>query len=175
MLVKRIVGAVGICVGIALMVLSAPAWAISRGDPNDSESRLDIRLISENARPHRGGALTIRMFRRWGSRYLRDALPTNLRWRFDDGDDGDFDLVGKFRFTDGALRFFLRGPDTGNIYEPLRARRPDRRSVKVRFSFDIEELQSNRVSVVASSFDGGPDCPGDPCRDRAPDTGRMDI
>jgi hypothetical protein len=173
--VKRMVAAVGISIGMAVMVMSPPAWAISRGDPNDSESRLDIRLISENASPKPGGALTIRMFRRWGSRYLRDALPTNLRWRFDDGDDGDSDLVGRFRFTDGALRFFLRGPDTGNVYEPIRARRPDRKSVRVRFGFDIEELRSNRLSVVANSFDGGPDCPGDPCRDRAPDNGRMDI
>jgi hypothetical protein len=175
MLVKRMVAAVGISVGIALMVLSPPAWAISRGDANDSESRLDIRLISENARPRRGGALIIRTFGRWGSRYLRDNVPTNLRWKFDDADDGDFDLVGKFRFTHGALRFFLRGPDSGNVYEPIRARRPDRRSVKVRFAFDLEELPSNRLSVVASSFDGGSDCPGDPCRDRAPNTGRMDI
>jgi hypothetical protein len=175
MLVKRMVAAVGISIGMAVMVLSPPAWAISRGDANDSDSRLDIRLISEHARPRPGGGLTMRMFRRWGSRYLRDALPTNLRWRFDDGDDGDWDLVGRFRFTDGALRFFLRGPDTGNVYEPIRARRPDRKSVRVRFAFDIEELQSNRLSVVANSFDGGPDCPRDPCRDRAPDNGRMDI
>jgi hypothetical protein len=173
MLVKRIVAAVGICVGVVVMVLSPPAWAISRGDANDSDSRLDIRLISENARPRPGGALTIRTFGRWASRYLRDGLPTNLKWRFDDGDDGDWDLVGKFRFTDGALRFFLRGTDSGNIYEPIRARRPDRKSVRVRFAFDLVELRSNRLSVVANSSEGG--CPGDPCRDRAPDTGRMDI
>jgi hypothetical protein len=175
MLVKRMVAAVGISIGMALMVLSPPAWAISRGDPNDSESRLDIRLISENASPRPGGGLTIRMYRRWRSRYLRDALPTNLRWRFDDADDGDWDLVGRFRFTHGALRFFLRGTDTRNVYEPIRARRPDRKTVRVRFAFDIAELRSNRLSVVANSFDGGPDCPGDPCKDRAPNTGRMDI
>jgi hypothetical protein len=174
MLVKRMVTAVGISIGIALMVLSPPAWAISRGDANDSASRLDIRLISENANARRGGALTIRTFGWWGNRYLRDDLPTNLRWRFDDGDDGDFDLVGKFRFTHGALRFFLRGTETGNIYEPLPARRPDRRSVRVRFAFDIEELPSNRLSVVANSFDAGSGC-SDPCRDRAPNTGRMDV
>ncbi len=174
MLVKRMV-AIGISIGIVVMVLSPPAGAISRGDANDSESRLDIRLISENARPRRGGTLIIRTFGRWGSRYLRHALPTNLRWRFDDRDDGDWDLVGKFRFTDGALRFFLRGTDSGNVYEPIRARRPDRRSVRVRFGFDIAELRSNRLSVVANSSDRGPDCPGDPCRDRAPDAGRMDI
>jgi hypothetical protein len=74
--VKRMVAAVGISIGMAVMVLSPPAWAISRGDANDSDSRLDIRLISEHARPRPGGGLTMRMFRRWGSRYLRDALPT---------------------------------------------------------------------------------------------------
>jgi hypothetical protein len=167
--------AVGIFVGIALMLLSPPASAIRRRDANDSASRLDIRLISENARPRRGGALIIRTFGRWGSRYLRDGLPTNLRWKFDDRDDGDWDLVGKFRFTNGALRFFLRGTNSGNIYEPLRAGRPDRRSVRVRFAFDIAELQSNRLSVVASSSDGGSGCRRNPCRDRAPDSGRMDI
>ena len=173
MLVKRMMAAVGISV-IAMMVLSPSALAISRGDPNDSESRLDIRQISENARPRRGGALTIRTFGRWRSRYLRDALPTNLSWKFDDRDDGDFDLIGRFRFTDGALRFFLRGTDSGNVYEPLRVTRRDRKSARVRFSFDIAELQSNRLSVIAKSFDAGANCP-DPCRDRAPDTGRMDV
>ena len=172
---KRMVAAVGIAVGMALMVPSSPAWAISRGDPNDSDSRLDIRLISEHASPNPGGGLTIRTFRRWRSRYLRDRLPTNLKWKFDDGDDGDWDLVGRFRFTHGALRFFLRGTDSGNVYEPIRARRPDRKTVRVRFAFDITELRSNRLSVVAKSFDGGPDCSGDPCKDRAPDTGRMDV
>jgi hypothetical protein len=175
MLVKRMVAAVGFAVGIALIVPSSPAWAIRREDPNDSESRLDIRLISEHASPNPGGGLTIRTFRRWHSRYLRDGLPTNLRWKFDDGDDGDWDLVGKFRFTHGALRFFLRGTDSGNVYEPLRVTRRDRKSARVRFSFDIEELQSNRLSVIAKSFDAGWKCPGDPCRDRAPDTGRMDV
>ena len=167
--------AVGIAVGIAFMVLSPPALAISRGDANDSDSRLDIRLISENARPRRGGTLTIRTYGRWGSRYLRDGLPTNLKWRFDDRDDGDIDLIGNFRFTNGALRFFLRGTETGNIYEPIRARRPDRRSVRVRFSFEIAELQSNRLSVEAKSFDRGSGCRRNPCRDRAPNTGGMDV
>lgn len=123
---KGKVAAVGIAAGTALMVLTSSAGAIRRGDANDSESRLDIRIISENANPREGGSLTIRMFRRWGNRYLRDGLPTNLKWRFDDGDDGDVDLVGKFRFTNGALRFFLRGTESGNRYEPIRARRPDR-------------------------------------------------
>jgi hypothetical protein len=171
MLVKRTAAVAG----IALMVLASPAWGISRGDPNDSDSRLDIRLISENARPVVGGGLTIRTFRRWHSRYLRDGRPTNLRWLFDDGDDGDFDLIGDFRRRNGRLLFFLRGTNTGNRYEPLRARRPDPRTVRVRFSFDIAELQSSDLSVVARSFSAGPDCPGDPCRDRAPNSGRMDV
>jgi hypothetical protein len=171
-LVKRIAAVVG----IAVMVVASPAWAISRSDPNDTESRLDIRLISENADPGVGGALTIRTFGRWHSRYLRDASPTNLRWKFDDGDDGDVDLVGNFRYTNGALRLFLRGPGTGNRYEPIRARRPDPKTVRVRFSFDIAELQSSNLSVVAGSFSAGPDCPGDKCRDRAPNAGgRMDV
>jgi hypothetical protein len=171
MLVKRMAAVVG----IALMVVATPAWGISRGDPNDSDSRLDIRLISENAEPGVGGAMTIRTFGRWHSRYLRDALPTSLKWKFDDGDDGDVDLVGNFRYKNGALRLFLRGPDTGNRYEPIRARRPNRRMVRVRFSFDIAELQSSNLSVMASSVVAGLECPDDPCRDRAPNTGRMDV
>lgn len=161
-------------VGIAVMVLASPAWAISRGDPNDSDSRLDIRLISLNG-DSEGGSMTIRTFERWHSGYLRDSRRTNLRWLFDDRDDGDVDLIGTFRHTNGRLRFFLRGTDTGNRYEPIRARRPDPKRVRVRFSFDIAELQSGNLSVWARSFSAEADCPVDRCRDRAPNTGRMDV
>jgi hypothetical protein len=173
MLVRRVVTAFAIAV---CLIVASPAGAISRGDPNDSDSRLDIRLISENADPGTGGSLTIRTFGRWRSRYLRDSRPTGLKWKFDDGDDGDFDLVGKFRFVRGELRFFLRGIETENRYESIRARRLDRRSVRVRFSFDIEELQSNDLSIVATSFDAAAGtCSSDPCRDRAPNSSRMDV
>jgi hypothetical protein len=171
MLVKGMIAAV---IGIALMVVATPAWAVNRGDPNDSDSQLDIRLISVNG-DSGGGAMTIRTFERWHSRYLRDARPTNLRWLFDDGDDGDIDLIGTFRRTNGRLLFFLNGTDTGNHYEPIRARRPDPKSVRVRFSFDIAELRSRNLSVLARSFSAGGDCPVDKCRDRAPNTGRMDV
>jgi hypothetical protein len=159
---------------IAVMVLASPAWAVSRGDPNDSDSKLDIRLISVNG-DIGGGSMTIRTFERWHSRYLRDARRTNLRWLFDDSDDGDVDLIGTFRHTNGRLLFFLKGTDTGNRYEPIRARRPDPKSVRVRFSFDIAELPSNNLSVSARSFSAEADCPVDKCRDRAPNTGRMDV
>jgi hypothetical protein len=170
MLVKRIAAVIG----IALMVVATPAWAISRGDPNDSDSQLDIRLISING-DSGGGSMTIRTFERWHSRYLGDARRTNLRWLFDDGDDGDVDLIGTFRHTNRRLRFFLKGTDTGNRYEPIRARRPDRKTVRVRFSFDIAELRSGNLSVSARSSSAEADCPVDKCRDRAPNTGRIDV
>jgi hypothetical protein len=163
-------------VGVALMIIGSPASArVSRGDPNDSDSRLDINLISVNGEPGVGGAMTIRTFEQWHSRYLNDARRTNLKWLFDNRDDGDIDLVGTFRHMNGRLLFFLRGTKTGNRYEPIRARRPDPRTVRVRFSFDIAELQSNNLSVVARSFSAERDCPVDRCRDRAPNTGRMDV
>jgi hypothetical protein len=171
MLVKRIAAVVA----VALMVLTSPAWAASRPDPDDADGRLDIKRITVNAEPQELGTMIIRTYGPWNSTFLRPALDNPLVWKFNDGDDRDFDLLGTFRYTDGALRLFLTGVDTGNTYGPFLASRPDRRSVRVRFSFDIPELQSNHLSVVVRSESSGRECPDDPCKDRAPNFGNMNA
>lgn len=163
---------------IALMsvFVALPVSAAEESDPNDSASKLDISSFKATGQDNSLGTVVITMFERWGSKFLKDANPTTLKVYLDDGSDGDADLVGNFRYVDGSLLLFLKGPDSGNNYEPLVARRPTAKSVKVRIPLDLTELESGSLSAFARSISSElSDCPDDPCKDRAPDAGGVTV
>ncbi|MEA2452032.1 MAG: hypothetical protein QOG04_742 [Actinomycetota bacterium] len=166
---------IALVVGLMLLV-SLPASAAEESDPNDSASKLDISSFKAAGQDNSLGTFVITAFERWGSKFLKDANPTTLKIYLDDGSDGDADLVGNFRYVDGTLLFFLHGPDTGSNYEPLVAHRPTHKSVKVRVPLDLTELGSASLSAYARSISSElNDCSGDPCQDRAPDTGGITV
>jgi hypothetical protein len=98
-------------------------------------------------------------------------------WLFDGKGDGDIDLVGKVRclkFKGGReLVLFLSGRDSGNSYEPVPLKRPNRHSMKATFSFDLPELKGAHVDMSVKVSDGVAEgcTSAHPCTERAPDTG----
>lgn len=168
--------ALGLAVSSLLLVIALPASAAEVADPNDSASKLDISSVKATGEDNGIGTFVITMFERWGSRFLKDANPTTLKLYLDDGADGDADVVGNFRYVNGSLVLFLKGPDSGNRYEPVPATRPTGKSVKVRFPLDLLELGSEQLRAFARSVSSElGDCPGDPCKDRAPNGGGVTV
>ncbi len=158
---------------IALWALSAPA--ISSAGHGDSQGRIYIVFAKASGDRNGFGRFEIGTEKRLRCRYLRRSKDRSLKWSFDDGRDGDFDLVGRFVCTKGSLLFYLRGTRPRNIYEPIQPNRPDRKSTVVRFSLDLEELRANHLSAVVKSRDHqSPGCTK-PCRDRVPDSGYLRV
>lgn len=167
---------IALVVALMLLFVALPAFAAEESDPNDSASKLDISMFKASGQDNSTGTFVITMFERWGSRFLKDANPTTLKIYLDDGSDGDADLVGNFRYIDGTLLLFLKGPDSGNNYEPLVARRPTAKSVKVRIPMDLTELESASMRAFVRSISSElSDCPDDPCKDRAPNGGGITV
>jgi hypothetical protein len=73
------------------------------------------------------------------------------------------------------LIFKLHGNDSGNNYEALTAKRPDRRSVVVKMPTDLTEFESDHASAHARSSDSISEGCDPACTDRAPDTGGAQI
>lgn len=163
-----------LCSGMLLVGLTTSvAMAAEQEDPLDSGLRIDIALIKFTEDPEDVGNLTIRAHARWRCRDLRPAAQTELKWYFDGTGNNDFDLIGSFVCRDGKLLFKLRSADGSNVYEPLRARKPNRRTVKVTMPLDIVELDSQDLDLVARSKDvSGETCTED-CLDLAPNSGRL--
>ena len=153
----------------------AAVMAAERRDPKDADGRLDIVLIVATGDKGEVGHLTIRTEDRWRCRYLKRSRNTSLKWLFDDRRDGDTDLIGRFVCRKGRLSFNLRGPDTGNHYEPLKVRRPNRRTTKVNVPFDLAEFEGAHMGVAARSKDGEAPACETPCVDRAPNMGTMRV
>lgn len=167
---------------LGAVLVSAPAQALtsSRTDPaNDVPGPLDIVRIAFRGDPGSLGAFTIRTSERWGCAFLRREVKTDLQWRFDGDADGDIDLVGRFtclQTPDGRrLIFMLRGIDSGNRYEPVRATRPDRRSVRVRFPLDLTEIDGPHLRAVVRSSDAITEGCAETCVDRAPDIRKFRV
>jgi hypothetical protein len=149
------------------------ALAVEKNDPADSGLDIDISFIKFVENPEDVGKLTIRTHSRWKCRALRPAAKTQLKWLFDGSGNNEFDLVGSFVCRDGVLLFELRSTDGSNMYEPIVARRPNHRTVKVTMPLDLVELDSNNLDLVAKSKDvSGETCIED-CLDRAPNKGRL--
>jgi hypothetical protein len=165
----------------AVVAFTLPVFAITaanaaeRRDPKDTDGRLDIVFTRATGDKGDVGHLKIGTEDRWRCGYLKRNRNTSLRWVFDDGRDGDIDLVGKFVCREDVLNFNLRGPDTGNRYEPLTVQRPNRRTVKVNVPFDLVEFEDNHMGVVARSKDGEAPACETPCSDRAPNKSSMKV
>ncbi len=168
---KRLV--VGAVVATMVAVLAPPALAANEDDPADSGLSIDISYIAFREKPEGVGRLTIKTHSAWKCRELRPAAKTALKWLFDGSGNKKWDLVGKFVCRGGKLLFELRSKDGSNQYEPIVARRPNRRTAKVSMPLDLVELDGNHLDLVAKSADfSGETCIED-CVDRAPDKGRM--
>ena len=95
---------------------------------------------------------------------LKASKPNYLRWLFDDGRDGDIDLKGNIVCRDKKLFLMLKSKK--NRYEGIRVKRPQKDTVKARFSFDIPELKSNHLDVTAKSKDStSSGCTSTACKD----------
>lgn len=162
---------------LLVSVLAPPASAAKMDDPNDTDGKLDVVLISFKGTAGGTGTVKLKTQNRWGCKFLRQGVKTSLNWYFDDGEDGDNDLIGKFVCVNAnsnkpKLIMKLSGPDSGNNYEPVPAKRPDKKTVKATFPFDLAELESEHASAHVRSKDAiSEGC--DVCVDRAPDTGGM--
>ncbi|MDQ3783567.1 MAG: hypothetical protein M3360_01550 [Actinomycetota bacterium] len=169
----------GLVLALAPIVLVAlcmpPAPAISSTGHKDAQGKLNIVFVKASSSRDGIGRFELGTEKRVRCRYLRTTKVRSLKWLFDDGRDGGFDLKGKFVCTKGHLFFHMRGTRTQNRYEPIRPKRPGRRSLVVRFPLDLAELRAKHLWAAAKSRDGqSPGCTK-PCRDRAPDSGFLNV
>jgi hypothetical protein len=163
-----------LCALMAASVATAPAGDFT--DPDDMTSPLDVRELVFTPARGSGGTLKLTTDDRWDCEYIQPQLNT-MTWNFDGRADGDTDLVGRVRCVDGDLLLFLRGRSSGNRYEPVPGSRPNRKSVKFRFSFDLPELNGRHLGLSIDISDGAAEgcTSANACHDRAPDRGRWQL
>lgn len=163
-----------ILLSLALLALMVPpALAVERQDPADSGLDLDISLIKFVEDPADVATLTIKTHAGWKCPALRPAAKTSLKWFFDGSGDNAFDLVGSFVCRDGTLVFELRSTDGSAQYEPIAAKKPSSRAVRVTMPLDLPELDSKHLDLIAKSRDASGETCTEDCVDRAPNQGRM--
>jgi hypothetical protein len=165
---------------LVVSLLAPPAGAKETAtDPNDTEGQLDIVEISFKGAAGAVSTVKLKTQNPWGCKFLRQGVKTSLNWYFDDGEDGDNDLIGKFvcvkaNSDNPKLILKLHGKATGNNYDAVPAKKPNKKTVKATFSFDLPDFESDHASAHARSQDAiSEGC--DVCVDRAPDTGGMTI
>lgn len=157
-----------LALAISVALWMRPNTAIASTGYKEGQGKFQFSFISFGEEPNGIGRFTMVMKRRVRCRFLRPTKDRSLRWLFDDGGDGDFDLIGRFVCKRKQLRFYLRGTRTQNRYEPIRPKRPDLRTLKVGVPLDLAEFRAKRFSAVAKSRDAqSPGC-SEPCRDRLP-------
>lgn len=160
-----------LCLG--LLSIPASAAEVEANDPDDVSGFLDLALLKSVAEEGGPGFFTIKTHEGFACNYLKPNGKNYLKLQFDDGRDGDIDLVGVFECADNKLMFLLHGKETGNNYEPLRAKRPKAKVTKVSFQLDLAEFESDTMGVIVRSKDGtNVDC--DPvCKDSIPENGSL--
>lgn len=158
---RRVVIAAIACA--ALVASSGPSVAgagVSRRDPQDVESRLDLVFVRYEP-IDQGMKLTIRTAERWANKYLSDAGDGShvayLIWEFDRDGDRSFDCTGRFFATsENKIRFEKSGPGSQKSFA---VRRPTKRSVVVRIPADFCGFRSGSrlraQSVVTGSTGSG--------------------
>jgi hypothetical protein len=167
-------------VGLFVVLSAVPALASSITDPNDMTSRLDVRKLVYKHQSGTVGTIKVVSDQRYRCTYLVRGL-TSLKVYFDGGADGDNDLVGNFvciKTKSGhRIVLMLHGTKSGNNYEPVPVTRPDHRTVRATFSFDLTELKGKHLDAVARVRDGAAEgcTSAHPCHDRAPDTGTWHV
>jgi hypothetical protein len=164
----------------AFFLLASVAFANSFSDPDDMTSPVDIRQLVHRDKGGDVHAFKVTTDDNWTCSYLEPKL-TKVHFLFDGGSKPDADLVGKLRclkFEGGRdLVLFLSGRDTNNSYEPISVIKPDRHTMRFKFSFDLVELTGKHVDMYIKVTDGQAEgCTSAfPCTERAPDTGRWRL
>ncbi len=160
-----------LCLG--LLAIPVSAAEVEATDPDDVDGFLDLASLKSDAEKGGPGFFTIRTHEGFACNYLEPDGDTYLKLQFDDGRDGDIDLVGTFECSDNKLMFLLHGTKSGNNYEPLRAKRPKSKVTKVSFQLDLAEFKSDTLGVRVKSKDAtNVDC--DPaCKDKIPGNGSL--
>lgn len=144
---------------------ASAAVTVAASDPDDMRGRLDIRYVGFQ-RSGDNVVLTLRTYEEWRCRLLEDDTSTAqgaaeayedgkaafLLWAFDSNRDRYDDHHGYFRCKSGRLRFHFDRSDVS-----YRARRPDRRTVKVtlpadRFGLDRQRLRLHAISQMNGRF-----------------------
>ncbi|HET7481867.1 MAG TPA: hypothetical protein VFK89_03305 [Actinomycetota bacterium] len=166
---------------LALLALAPTAGAATFTDPDDMTSPLDIRKLTYTDEGHQVATFVVVTDDNWRCSYIQPGL-TSVKWLFDGRNDGDVDLVGKTRCLNPAgpgrdLELFLSGRDTGNSYEPVPIKRPNRHTMKVTFSFDLVELRGPHASMFMKVKDGAAEgcTSAHKCTERAPDSGKWQL
>lgn len=159
---------------VVALALPASAAEVTKSDPNDSDGLLDVREVVIDAERNGAGFFTIKTFEGFNCGYLKKSSGNKLKLLFDDGRDGSTDLIGRFECQGGDLLMFLHGKETGNNYEPLKAKRPSKKVVKVAFQLDISEFTSDTMGVKVRTVDASADgCTEEACKDKAPNRGSV--
>ncbi len=158
---------------VALWGTAAPG--ITSAGSRSGQGKLEIVFVKASGTRDGIGRFELGTEKRVRCRYLRPRKDRSLRWSFDDGGDGDFDLVGRFACIESRLLFLLRGRSTHRKYESIRTRRPSRRSLAVRFSLELKELRAKHLLAVAKSRDSQSPACATSCKDRAPDSGFLHV
>ena len=160
----------------ALLLFPTPASAQTFTDPDDMTSPLDIRKLVHTDKGNDIHVLKVVTDDPWRCDYIGKL--GKIRFFFDGKGDGDTDPIGKVRCLDpqGSPRelvLFLSGKDSGNSYEPVPMTRPSKRSMKVKFSFDLKELRGPHVDLSLGVTDGQAEgcTSANKCTEQAPDTG----
>lgn len=157
-----------------LIAASALAAVVEATDPDDVNGFLDLASLKSDSEEGGNGFFTIKTHDGFACNYLKPgSKKTNLKLLFDDGRDGDIDLVGRFECSDNKLFMMLHGKETENNYEPLRVKRPRAKVAKVAFQLDLAEFEATHLGVIVKSKDStNVDC--DPkCVDRIPKKGSL--
>ena len=170
---KRVLSVVSV---LCLLFVALPAHAAEDTDPDDKAGFLDLAELVAVGDQGEIGTFTIKTHEGFACNYLKASTDNYLKIVFDDGRDGDADLVGRFKCIDNKLMFFLHGPDTGNDYEPFRADRPKAKVTRVAFAMDLAEFEANHMGVKVLAKDAtNVDCKPDACKDRIPSSGDLKV
>ena len=165
---------------VLLLLAASPAHANTFTDPDDMTSPLDIRELVHKDKGNDVHSFKVTTDDNWRCRYLEPGL-TKIHFYFDGKGDGDTDLIGKTRCLKHQggrdLVVFLSGKDSGNSYEPVTINKPNRHTMRFKFSFDIPELRGPHVDLFIKVEDGFAEgcTSADPCTERAPDDGKWRL
>ena len=144
---------------MALPIAAGSAMAdhttITRSDPDDTRGRLDIFKVGYIGHPNDTATLFLRTQRKWRCGFLRGVAnaphtySAGISWEINRDKDAQNEKSGHFTCRDKKLFFSI---DNG---DPIRARRPDRRTAKVRIPLKpTKHLSLYSISRITGEVDG---------------------
>jgi hypothetical protein len=161
---------------LCLLIPAVPAHAAQETDPDDKDGFLDLAVLKAKGDKGEIGTFTIETHDGFACNYLKADGKNHLKLVFDDGRDGDADLVGRFECLENKLFMFLHGSDTGSDYEPIRAERPKAKITRVRVPLDLIEFERAHMGVKVLAKDNtNVDCKPEACKDRIPSSGNLKV